>query len=161
MQTYTCGVNAVTSKAHVCRLLRTSYLFVKFLNPTCFCSTPCTIFWMTENHNLAWLFEFGLWTVVTWRWCSRVQLMPLQLQQQRRFCRVGTRLCPTLCPGEGTNLPWNTSTLCPWTFTLRGTLVLLLWCRPKTLQVWGVPWKKKHHQTTERESCRVDTITGN
>lgn len=98
----------------------------------------------------AWLSESGLWMVVTWRWCLRVQLIVLHLQQHRHFCRLGTRLGneppTTACPGEGKTLPWYTTTVHPWTFTLRGT-----WCRSITLQqVWGVPWKKLKKKIIKR-----------
>lgn len=139
--------NAMTSEACVCRLILTPHLFVKFLNPARFCSKPSSLFWMSKNHSLPWLFEFGLWMVAMRRWCLRAQLTWRPLHRQRGVCGAGTRLCDeppaTACPAGGTNLPWNTATVCPRTFTLRGTPVLFVRCRSMTLrQVWAVPWKK-------------------
>lgn len=142
MQTYTQSKCSDLRCRGFCRVILTSYLLIKCLNPACFCSKPSTVCWMTKNHSLSWLLKFGQWTVV-----MRVHLTPLQLQRQRCFCRVGTRLCnepsTTACPGEETNLLWNTANVCPWPFTLRGTPVLLLQRRSTTFQqMWGVPWEK-------------------
>lgn len=97
--------NAMTSEAHVCRLILTPHLFITFLNSARFCSKPSSLFWMSKNQSLPWLFEFGLWTVAMRRWCLRVQLTWWPLQRQRGLCGAGTRLCneppTTACPGGG------------------------------------------------------------
>lgn len=100
--------NAMTSEAHVCRLILTPHLFITFLNSARFCSKPSSLFWMSKNQSLPWLFEFGLWTVAMRRWCLRVQLTWRPLQRQRGLCGAGTRLCneppTTACPGGGNKL---------------------------------------------------------
>lgn len=50
---HTHAINVVTSESRVCRLILTSYLFVKFLNAACFSSKPSAVFWVTETHSLA------------------------------------------------------------------------------------------------------------